>query len=75
MTIREQVVAVMRKKWNKVWLPNEVAMEARLPKHTVRQALRDLATNGSGLVEVVTRGQIGTYARESTYRYIPQKKL
>ena len=74
MTIREQVLAAMRKKWNKVWLPNEIAMEARLPKHTVRQALRDMATNGSGLVEAVTPGRIGTHARPTTYRYVPQKK-
>ena len=74
MTIREQVVAVMRKKWNKIWLPNEIAAEALLPLHTVRQALRDMATNGSGLVEVVTPGRSGTHARPTTYRYVPQKK-
>ena len=73
MTIREQVLAAMRKRWNKVWLPNEVAMEARLPKHKVRQALRDMAHNGRGLVEVVTPGCIGTHARPTTYRYVPKK--
>jgi len=74
MTVREQVLAGMRKKWNKAWKPSELAPEVRLPKYRVRQALRDMAADDSGLVEVVTRGQIGTHARESTYRYIPQKK-
>jgi hypothetical protein len=74
MTIREQVLAGMRKTWNKEWRPSELAPKVRLPKHKVRQALRDMATDGSGLVEIAVRGQIGTNARESTYRYIPQKK-
>ena len=75
MTIREQVLAVMRKRWNKEWEPNDLAAEARLPKHKVRQALRDMATNGSGLVEIATPGKLGTNARPTTYRYLPQKAL
>jgi hypothetical protein len=75
MTIREQVLAAMRKKWNKAWAPSEVAMAARLPRHKTRQALRDMATDGSGLVEIAVRGKLGTGARETTYRYLPKKEL
>lgn len=73
MTIREQVLAAMRKQWRKEWLPSELAEKALLPRHTVRQALRDMATNGSGLVEIAVRGKLGTNARETTYRYLPKK--